>query len=46
MMDDAVRDDDGAPSDRPSRMRLIIGAGLMGMCLLGVLGGMLHILPA
>jgi hypothetical protein len=43
MSRDAFQDDEGAPSDRRSRMRLIIGAGLMGMCLLG---GMLHILPA
>ncbi|WP_342108356.1 hypothetical protein [Methylobacterium sp. SI9] len=46
MTHDAFEDDGVGLSERPSRMRLFIGAGLMGMCLLGVLGGMLHILPA
>lgn len=46
MSHDGFQGEDGARSDRPSRMRLYIGAGLTGMCLLGALGGMLHLLPA
>lgn len=43
---DDLPEDEGAPAARPSRMRSFIAAGLMGVCLLGMLGGMLHILPA
>lgn len=41
-----IPDETTAPAGRPSRMGSIIAAGLMGVSLLGMLGGMLHILPA
>lgn len=43
---DDIRDEDLTPQGRETRMRLVIAASLAGICLLGVLGGMLHILPA
>ena len=38
--------DDEHPAAADSRMRLYIAAGLIGIGALGLLGGMLHLLPA
>ena len=43
---DDIRDEELPPRDRETRMRRVIAAGLAGLCLLGALGGYLHILPA
>lgn len=43
---DPKDDAPASPVAQASRMRFYIAAGLLGFGALGVLGGMLHILPA